>query len=276
MLLGTLAGPSPAALTDDSPVVLGDSPAPSDAWSPLSFDDSPATTPCCGVPLSTAAAVNPVKSAGAGRTTNPLDCLSGPLTKDTLMAYSAIPEKASLFRNSTDLTVVLRISSACRSTFKSFGMPGASDNVVTNEFSRRTNSVCEPASQAVTSAVQTREASHTVPAPRLPWVVHGRSSNLVVVETRVAVAQFGRGSGGTTAVGVARGADVVTGEAAAAPVSRGCPLAADRVVRVDENIAEQSSGEISSPQFFSLLVRGTMSMRQKGDIIPLLLSHLVC
>ena len=55
--------------------------------------------------------------------------------------------------------------------------------------------------------------------------------------TRVAEAQSGRDSGGATAVGAARGADVVTGEVAAAPVCRGRPLAADRVVRVDEDIA---------------------------------------
>ena len=105
------------------------------------------------------------------------------------------------------------------------------------------------------SAIQTWKPSHTVPAPTLPWVKHGRSSNLVVEETRVAVAQFGQGSGGATAVGAARGADVVTGEVAAAPVSRGRSLAVDRLVRVDEDIAEQSSDKISSPQFFSLLVR---------------------
>ena len=141
-------------------------------------------------------------------------------------------------------------------------MPGASGNVATKEFSRNTNSVCEPASQAVPFAVQTREAYYTVPAPRLPWVTHGRSSNLVVKETRVVVAQSGRGSGGATAVGAARGADVVTGEAVAAPVCRGRPLAVDRVVRVDEDIAEQSSDNISK------------TMRQKGDIILLLLSDL--
>ena len=74
-------------------------------------------------------------------------------------------------------------------------------------------------------------------------------------ETRVVVAQSGRGSGGFAAVDAARGADGVTGEAAAAPVCRGRPLAVDRVVRVDEDIAEQSSEYVSSPQFFSLLVR---------------------
>ena len=77
----------------------------------------------------------------------------------------------------------------------------------------------------------------------------------MVEETGVAKAPFYRGSGGPTAVGADRGADEVTAEVAAAPVCRGRPLAADRVVRVEEDIAEQSSDEISSPQFFSLLVR---------------------
>ena len=41
--------------------------------------------------------------------------------------------------------------------------------------------------------VQTREASHTLPAPKLPWVTQGRSSNLVVEGTRVDEAKCGRG-----------------------------------------------------------------------------------
>ena len=251
----TLPTSSHAALTDGFPMVLGNSPAISDARSPLISDAYRATTPCCGVSLSMAAAVNPAKSDGAGRTTHPLDCLGSLLAKVTLTAYSAIPDKASLFRNAKELTVVLRIFSSCRSTSKKLGMSGAVGNVVTNESSRSTNSAGEPASQAVPSAVQAREASHTLSAPRLPGITHDRSSNLVVEGTRVAVAQSGRGSSGTTAVGASRGADVVTGEAAADPVCRGRPLAADRVLRVDDDTAERSSDNVSSPHFFSLLVR---------------------
>ena len=76
-----------------------------------------------------------------------------------------------------------------------------------------------------------------VPPPRPPWVRQGRSSNLVVQDTRVVEAKSGRGSRGAAAVCADRGADVVAGAAAAAPVCRGRPPAADRVVRVDEDIA---------------------------------------
>ena len=62
----------------------------------------------------------------------------------------------------------------------------------------------------------------------------------MVEEERVVVAQSGQSSGGATAVGAARGADLVTGEAAAAPVCRERPLAVDHVVRVDEDVPEQS------------------------------------
>ena len=65
----------------------------------------------------------------------------------------------------------------------------------------------------------------------------------MVEETRVVVAQSGRGSGGAAAVGAARGADMVTSGAAAAPVCQGRPLAVDRVVRVDEDIIVEQSSE---------------------------------
>ena len=255
VLLGTLPSSSPAVVKNGSRLVLGIFYWTSDALSPLISDAYPATTPCFDVPLCTAAAVNPVKLAEAGRTTHPLHCFSSPLANDTLTAYSTIPKEASLFRNAKELTFVLRISSACRSTSRKLGMPGAGGNVVTNEFSWNTNSVCEPASQAVPSAVQTREASHTVPGPRLPWVTHGTFSHLLIEETRVVVAESSRGSGQATTVGAAREDDVVTGEAAAAPVCRGLPLAVNRVVHVGEDIAKQSSDIVSSHHFPSLLVR---------------------
>ena len=80
--------------------------------------------------------------------------------------------------------------------------------------------------------VQTREASHTLPAPRLPWDIQGRSSNLVVEGTRVVEVKSGGGTGGAAAVRAALGADVVVRGATAAPgvpvdVCWDCSLAAD-------------------------------------------------
>ena len=107
--------------------------------------------------------------------------------------------------------------------------------------------------------VHTQEASHTLPAPRLPWVTQGRSSNLVVEGTRAVEAKSGRGTGGAAVVRAARGADVVT-EPGGATAAQGVPvgvcwdasLAADQVVR---GKLLQSSDYVSSPQFFSLLVQ---------------------
>ena len=194
--MGTLPASSPAVLTDAPPVVVGNPPATSDVLSPLISIASPATTPCFGVSLSTAAAKNPARSAVAGMTTHPLYCLSSPLAKDTLTAYSAIPEKASLFRDAkrTNSCVadLLRLSQHVQEVGHAWRRWQRGHTLV----HRNSSSVCEPARQAVPSAVQTREASHTARAPRLPWVTHGTSSNLVVEERKVVVAQSAGGSGG--------------------------------------------------------------------------------
>lgn len=70
----------------------------------------------------------------------------------------------------------------------------------------------------------------------------------MIDETRVAEAKPGYGADGTAAVRVARRADVVVRGAVAALVCSDTSLAADRVVRVEQDTVKQLSDYMSLPQ----------------------------
>ena len=178
-----------------------------------------------------------------GRITHPLDFFKSPLVRATRTVYSTMPERASFVRKAAAPMLDRSVADACSSTSKKLGIPSTGGRDVTTGETRKTSCGCGLMSHPIPSPVNTREGSQMLPAPKVPGVKHGSSSNLVVGGMRVAEFRFGCGdsAGGATSVhrvGVDPGSCVATAGIAAGDCEL-CLTARDRVVR-DEDICRFS------------------------------------